>query len=134
MKISVIDKSNYLKGLLIVAKKDNQLSHPEKEMIRGIATRLGFAKDFYEETLRNLMANKYISESHVIFSDIEIAKSFISDGLMLAFSDTQDSETEIRWLQNTALKNGITLEWFEEKKKELQNSGTPKSFALYSII
>jgi DnaJ-domain-containing protein 1 len=134
LKISVIDKSNYLKGLLIVAKKDNQLAHSEKEMIRGIATRLGFAKDFYEDTLRNLMANKYISESPVIFSDIKIAQSFISDALLLAFSDSLVPDSEIQWLQNTAFKNGITSEWFEEKKKELQKSGASRSFALYSII
>ena len=134
MNISVIDKSNYLKGLLIVAKKDNQLAHVEKEMIRGIATKLGFAKDFYEETLHNLLANKYITDFPVIFSDKKIAESFIKDGLMLAYSDNQVSDIELQWLYNTAIENGITPEWFEEKKREYRTNSTTKSFALYSII
>ncbi len=134
MNISVIDKSNYLKGLLIVAKKDNQLAHSEKEMIRGIATRLGFAKDFYEDTLRNLLANKYITDSPVLFSDKKIAESFIKDGLTLAYSDNLVSENELQWLNNTAVENGISPEWLEEKRKEIQNAGGSKSFALYSII
>ena len=51
---TLIDKSNYLKGLLILAKKDNQLRDSEKNIIRSVAQRLGFSKDFYEETLQNL--------------------------------------------------------------------------------
>jgi hypothetical protein len=134
MDISVIDKSNYLKGLLIVAKKDNKLAHAEKEMIRGIATKLGFAKDFYEDTLRNLLSNQYISELPVVFSNKQIAESFIKDGFMLAYSDNAVSDIELQWLYYTALENGIDPEWFEEKKKEMQNAGAARSFALYSII
>ena len=43
MEIPVKDKSNYLKGLLIVAKKDKQLADSEKRIIRGIGEKLGFA-------------------------------------------------------------------------------------------
>ncbi len=76
MNIPVIDKSNYLKGLLITARKDKKLAESEKKIIREIAERLGFSSDFYEETLRNLLANKYLIEDPVKFSDIKIAESF----------------------------------------------------------
>lgn len=135
MEISVIDKSNYLKGLLIIAKKDNQLAHVEKEMIRRIAVKLGFARDFYEDTLRNLLSNKYIIDTPIHFSEKAIAESFVRDGLILAYSDNKISEIEIDWLYTTAIANNIEPAWFEEKKQELQNSGSSaKSFALLSII
>ena len=36
MQIPVIDRSNYLKGLLITARKDKQLTESEKEIIKEI--------------------------------------------------------------------------------------------------
>ena len=62
MNIPVIDKSNYLKGLLITARKDKILAESEKKIIRKIGERLGFSSDFYEETLNNLLRNKYLVE------------------------------------------------------------------------
>ncbi len=136
MELTLIDKSNYLKGLLIVAKKDNQLTEPEKKIIRNIALKLGFATDFYEDTLRDLLGNKYIIENPIKFSCRKVAESFVSDGLKLAFADEMISEKEIDWLKATAIENEIEVEWFNDKiKKHKESSGHPNSeFALYSII
>jgi hypothetical protein len=136
MEIPVIDKSNYLKGLLIVARKDKNLSEPEKQIIRKIAEKLGFASDFYEEVLRGLIFNKYISEEPVVFSNKEIAHSFISDALTLAFSDSIITEAEIDWLKKTASANLID-KYFETKLK--RHNSPSKSLnntadALLSII
>ena len=137
MELTLIDKSSYLKGLLIVAKKDNQLTEPEKKIIRNIALKLGFAKDFYEDTLRSLLANKYIIDSPIKFSSKKIAESFVSDGLKLTFADKMVSGKEIDWLRSTATENDIDAEWFEEKlKKHKESAGVVSSgeFALFSII
>ena len=40
MEIIVQDKSSYLKGLLIIAKKDNALAEAEESIIRQFAKRL----------------------------------------------------------------------------------------------
>lgn len=125
MEISALDKSNYLKGLLITARKDKQLSQSEKEIIRSIATKLGFASDFYEDVLRNLMANKYISEEPIIFSDIKVAESFIADALKLVYTDEAYSSEEILWLKKTASENHLDENWFNSLKEEL--SGQKKS-------
>lgn len=137
MQITLRDKSNYLKGLLVIAKKDNKLTEPEKKIIRDIAKKLGFASDFYEETLKSLIANKYILEDPIKFSNRKIAESFLCDGLNLAFSDGIVPDSEIEWLRKIAEKNSIEEEWFSEKltfykntKHELVNS----EFALFSII
>ncbi len=137
MNIPVIDKSNYLKGLLITARKDKKLAESEKKIIRQIAERLGFSSDFYEETLRNLLANKYLIEDPVKFSDIKIAESFVSDALMLAFSDNKTPSMEIEWLRKTAIDNSISIKWFEEKIQFCKISHTNlvmNDFALLSII
>ena len=137
MELTLIDKSSYLKGLLIVAKKDKQLTEPEKKIIRDIAVKLGFATDFYEDTLRSLLANKYILENPVKFSQRKIAESFICDGLKLAFSDGIIPDKEIKWLRLVAEKNGLNEEWFEDKlksNKEINHLQKNPEFSLYSII
>ncbi len=137
MDIPAKDKSNYLRGLLIIAKKDKQLTESEKSIIRELAEKLGFAPDFYEETLRSLLANKYIKEEPVIFSDKKIAESFIEDGLKLASSGESFSSAELEWLHETAKLNTIDEDWFEDKIKiikSLPRKSLNTDFALYSII
>lgn len=137
MQIPVIDKSNYLKGLLITARKDKQLADSEKEIIKGIAERLGFAADFYKEIIHSLLANKYINEEPIKFSNKQIAESFLLDGLKLAFSDNHVGMGELDWLKKTAIANGITEKWVEDKLLSYKaNPGKLliNDFALLSII
>lgn len=137
MQIPVIDKSNYLKGLLITARKDKKLADSEKKIIKGIAERLGFAKDFYEEVIHNLLTNRYIDEEPIKFSHIKIAESFITDGLRLAYSDNPVVSGEIDWLRRTAVKNGINEKWFEDRLQTFKTSAGNfliTDFALLSII
>ncbi len=137
MELTLLDRSNYLKGLLVVAKKDNQLSEPEKKIIKGIAKRLGFATDFYEDTIRGLLANKYISENPIKFSDTKVAESFVTDGLNLAFADDLPAEKEIDWLRSTASLNNLNDDWFNIKiksTKEILKSKPGDDITLFSII
>ncbi len=137
MEILTQDRSSYLKGLLIIAKKDNVLAEAEESIIRQLAKRLGFSESFYEETLQSLLSNDYLSEDPLKFSDEKLSHSFIIDGLMLAYSDNVLDEREIDWLRQTAELNNINLQWFEDKDKEVQRNsiaGVKTEFALYSII
>lgn len=137
MDIPQIDRSSYLKGLLITARKDNQLNEEEVSIIKKLSKSLGFSSDFFEETITHLLENKYITDEPIKFSKQSIARSFIHDGLMLAFADRVISEGEIEWLKQTAMINGIEGEWFNKKLNEFQNKinrvGMP-DFALLSII
>ena len=68
---------------------------------------------------------------------MKIARSFIDDGLKLAFSDNKISDTEINWLSETARHNDIDEKWFSDKLESYKNSTVSFSisdFALYSII
>ena len=133
MELTLLDKSNYLKGLLIVAKKDNQLTEPEKQIIRDVALKLGFATEFYEDTLKSLLINKYIADDPIKFSSIKVAQSFVSDGLKLTFSDIKLPDKELNWLKLTASVNNIDAEWFNDKVRKYKESSN-REFALFSII
>lgn len=137
MSIPLLDRSNYLKGLFITAKLDHQLSEKEKEILKKLSDKLGFAKDFYNETIRGLLSNKYLSEDPIKFSDQAIAKSFISDAIKLAYADGRVTENEIEWLKKTARINLIGEDYL--KKEIMLNQGSSKiltnfEFALFSII
>ena len=137
MNIPLIDRSNYLKGLFITAKLDKELSSKEKEILKKISDKLGFASDFFDETIRNLLVNKYIKEEPITFSDKEIAHSFLNDAIKLACANDLVTEAEINWLKNTADANNIDSKIVDKEFKMYQES--PKSFlsrdfALFSII
>jgi hypothetical protein len=137
LEIPQLDRSNYLKGLLITARKDNQLAESEILIIKKLATRLGFSSDFFEETIAHLLENKYITEEPIKFSNPDIAKSFIEDGLKLALSDGTVIGDEINWLKETAKVNDINLDWVDKKHEELESKKNllgKFDFALFSII
>lgn len=137
MNIPIIDRSNYLKGLFITAKLDKELSQKEKDILKKISDKLGFASDFYNETVKSLLTNKYIKEEPITFSDKEIAKSFLQDAIQLACANNFVTDAEIKWLKNTAEVNQINNEIIDKELKVFKES--PKSFfgrdfALFSII
>ncbi len=137
MQIPQLDRSNYLKGLLITARKDEQLTDSEKNMIRKLSERLGFSVDFFEETINNLLENKYIKDDPIVFSEQNIAKSFIEDGLRLSLIDETVSTDELNWLKQTANANDIEEKWVDERLKEFKTKPHllgRMDFALYSLI
>jgi hypothetical protein len=137
LEIPQIDRSNYLKGMLITARKDNQLNETEISIIKKFAKRLGFSSDFYEETISHLLENKYITEEPIKFSTQDIAKSFIEDGLKLALSDDKIGNAEIHWLTITAKANGVEEVWVDKKMKEIQSKPhliAKMDFALFALI
>jgi hypothetical protein len=137
MNIPIIDRSNYLKGLFITAKIDKELTDKEKDILKKISDKLGFAADFFHETIRSLLTNKYIIEEPIVFSNQEIAQSFIKDAVKLASVNGLVTDAEINWLKKTADVNKINSSFVEKEFKSFQD--TPRSlvgsdFALYSII
>ncbi len=137
MNIPLLDRSNYLKGLFITAKLDRQLTENEKVILKKISDKLGFAPDFYDETIRGLLSNKYLAEDTITFSDQTIAKSFIRDAIKLVFSDGSDTKNEIEWLRKTASANLIEEDFIEDEIKLNQNPSKfliNNDFALFSII
>ncbi len=137
MNITVLDRSNYLKGLFITAKIDKELTQKEKDILKKISDKLGFATDFYQETIRSLLTNKYIKEEVIVFSNTEIAQSFLTDAIQLVCSNNRITDEEITWLKNTAVANNLNTEMVDKELnlyKESPSLLSKKDFALFSII
>ena len=83
------------------------------------------------------MSNKYLAEDPIVFSDQNIAKSFVSDAVKLIYADGRVTESEIDWLKKTVKANSIDDDFLKNEIK--LNESSPKllisnDFALFSII
>jgi hypothetical protein len=116
MKITVIDASNYFKGLLLLIGKDRKITDPEIEMMQRIGKALGFEKKFCDTAIHDILENRYIQDRPPEFSAKELATKFIKDGLTLAASDNEIHPFEEEWLLSAAKINGLDLPWFSEEK------------------
>ena len=85
-----------------------------------------------------MLANKYLLDDPIKFSNKKIAESFVQDALKLIYADNMISDVEVNWLRTTADANSIGKEWFEEKLKKVKEAThitlNANDFALYSII
>jgi hypothetical protein len=112
MKLTLLDRSSYFKGLLLLIKRDNVINENEKSLMIKIGKTLGFDKSFIEGAVKELMENEFLTDDVPTFSDRFIAESFILDGLKVAFSDNNLSAEELEHLTKIANQNGIDKEWF----------------------
>ena len=84
MQIPVKDRGNYLRGLLIMAKMDEDISELDRTIIINTAKHLGYARDFYEGILSTIMRNEYIGNEPIMFDSTNLANHFLMDAIKLA--------------------------------------------------
>ncbi len=125
MEFTLLDRSNYLRGLLILIGKDRKISEEEKELFRKLSDTLGFSKDFCETAMEELLENEYIMEEPPKFSNIEIAKLFIQDGIKLAFADKEIHLYEMSWLRSVAEANSIDHLWSFQQFEHFKKNNNP---------
>ena len=134
MEFTLLDRSNYLRGLLILIGKDRKISEEEKNMFRLLSKELGFSRDFCETAMEELLENEYIIEDPPKFSNIEIAKLFIKDGIKLAFADKELHLYELSWLKSVAEANSLHHAWGAEQfEKFKNNSVTEEGFEISKL-
>lgn len=137
MNITLIDKSSYLRGLMVLAKKDNHISKIQETIILKAGKRLGFSSEFCQEILNTLLYNECLCEEPIKFNSYAVAKSFIADGLKLTCSGKSIIDAELNWLRQAAEINSVDLKWFNEQLENcrcLINTEVPTQLTLYSII
>ena len=111
MELSVQDRGKYLRGMLLLIGKDQQILEHEKSWFYRLSKILGYDIEFCRTALRELPSNEYLETSPPKFSRPEIAKAFIYDGIHLAYADKEMHPEEILWINSTAEKNGIDILW-----------------------
>ena len=122
MDISVLDSSNYFRGLLLLIKKDNKITESEHILMMRIGKALGFDPGFTGNSILEILSNKYVSEEPPVFSSRILAEKFIKDGLILAACNKEIHVKEEDWFLSVAGINNIETSWyFEEKKSYLKD-------------
>ncbi len=121
MKISVIDGSNYFRGLLLLIRKDRKITESEIQLMKRIGKTLGFEPEFCDNAINEILENKYIVDAPPEFSTKELTIKFIKDGLAIAFSNNAFHPSEEEWLKSTVEKNGLDLTWFRQESLNATN-------------
>lgn len=130
MKISLMDRSLYYKGLLLLIRKDHEIHAREKQMTLAIGDKLGFDTKFCEEGIAEILENNCIVDQPPVFSSPEIARCFVRDGLSLSAADGEVHAEEVSWLRSVACKNGLADFWDEEQANV---SPDPDGFAEHRL-
>ncbi|MBU0559795.1 MAG: hypothetical protein KKG93_09510 [Bacteroidetes bacterium] len=116
MEISYKDRSEFLRGFLILIRKDKIITIEERTMALIIGNYLGFAKDFCTESLDNLLKNEYISEEPPLFSNSIIANYFVRESFRIVDQIHILGEKEIRWITKTAKDNNCCSDFLSFRK------------------
>ena len=117
MKISLFDRSLYLKGLVLLIRKDRKIDAAERSVAIRVGKMLGFEKKFTKNVIKELLANKYIIDERPRFSAPDIARCFIKDGLKLYLADGKIHKNEHIWLKAVAETNGLEDTWYDDAVK-----------------
>ena len=117
MKLSIIDGSNYFKGLLLLIRKDRKIVPAEIILMKRIGKTLGFEAEFCDNAIQEILDNRFIVDAPPEFSTEDLAVKFIKDGLALAHSDGEIHPEEEEWLRSVAEKNGIDPEVFSRERE-----------------
>ena len=121
MTISLLDRSNYYKGLLILTGKDRIIDPRERALMLQIGMILDFEKRFCEAAIDSLLDNEYITDEPVIFSSRGIAESFLRDGIRMALVDNEIHPQERAWLESMAQANGIVGGWLNAEIQRIKD-------------
>jgi len=112
MKISLIDRSLYLKGLMLLIRKDREIRDEERNVMLCIGKMLGFDNGFCENAIDDILHNKYVVDEPPYFSNVDVASHFLLDALRIAIADGEVHEKEVQWVKAVAVANGIEEELF----------------------
>ena len=105
--MQLLDRSNYLRGLLILIRSDNKISEEEKDIVMNCGVTLGFEERFCEIAINELLENENISDSPPLFSNKELSESFLKDAVRVALADKVMHLSELQWLIETANTNSL---------------------------
>ncbi|MBI3123281.1 MAG: hypothetical protein HYZ10_02635 [Ignavibacteriales bacterium] len=111
MGISVQDRGKYLRGMLLLIGKDQRILEHEKSWFFELSKILGYDIEFCKCALRELPENEYLESTPPHFTNQEIAKAFIVDGIHLAYADREMVPNELLWINSVAEANGIDILW-----------------------
>ncbi len=133
MKMTVLEKSECFRALLLLIGKDRKITKEERKYILRLGEILDFNREFSEASIDELLENRYINTEPPRFSSSAIAESVLKDAIGLAFADGHLDAEELKWLHAIAEKNGITVEWVQQEI-ESYSKNRPAESALLHLL
>lgn len=121
MLMTLADRSNYFKGLLLLTRKDDLITPEEEAMILRLGEVLQFNREFCETTIHDLLDNPHIDDNPPQFSNHECAEIFLLDGIKVAFADHNLHVKEYTWMQEIAIQNNISKDWLADRLSDFLN-------------
>ncbi|HNA80008.1 MAG TPA: TerB family tellurite resistance protein [Turneriella sp.] len=116
--LSLRERSEFFRGLLLVMAADGELHDAERELIKHAISPFDFSAEFVDESIESILKNKHVSQVPPHFESQANSHLFLRAALDIAFADGVLDETEEKWLRATADINGIAAEWLEEQIAE----------------
>ena len=101
----IVDKSNYLRTLLILIRKDKNVWDHEMELFFDEGNSLGFEKNFCEDSLNNLLININIDPKPPVFFDKKIAEKLLIKGIQVINDDLKIHPEKLAFLEAVAKNN-----------------------------
>ena len=122
MNLSLLNKSNYYKGLLVLMRRDRIIDAREKELMLQMGKVLDFDWRFCEATIHDLLSNAHITRAPVVFFDERIMNCFFRDALRLALVDGYLHPMELSWLRTVAQANSQSNQWLDDTIREFRGN------------
>jgi hypothetical protein len=111
MRIPLVDRGNYYRGLLVLIRRDRVISTQERELMIRLGQALDFDKRFCENAIDDLLKNPHIKDRAIGFSEKVTAEAFLKDAILLALVDGELHPRELSWLKTVAAANGLDDKW-----------------------
>jgi hypothetical protein len=128
MDITEMDKSNYLKGFLILIGNAGSINESNKNLIRNVASILEYNHYFVEHSINELSENNNQVQDLPKFSSHSFAEIFIRDSMRLTFNNNILNLDAIRWLLKVIQINNLSRQWFYlELENFLDNYNSDKN-------
>jgi hypothetical protein len=137
MTLSLLDRSNYYKGLLVLMRRDRIIDAREREIMLQLGEIFDFDRRFCEAAIEDLLVNAHITREPIIFSDEHVKECFFRDALRLALVDNCLHPMEMRWLRALARANNQSEQWLDaiirefKEKNRSQDQSAPFEIQQY---
>jgi hypothetical protein len=126
MKASLIDRSNYYRGMLVLIGRDRIVHPDERKLAIELGRLLDFDKRFCEAAIADLLENVHINEDPIFFEERKIAECYLRDGLKVSLIDNELDAREMGWLDTVARVNRLPEGWVQKEYEKISPGG-PKA-------
>jgi hypothetical protein len=134
MTLNLLDRSNYLRGTILLNKKYEEISSKRYSMIEELGGILGFNKKFIDNSLNNFTDNKFVSKEPPKFSNVVFAEAFLRDSIKIALADNDLQLEELQWLWKVASFNSLSKQWFYWELEDYLDHPDKVSKSSYEVL